>query len=347
MQGSYAIQPIPSERRLAAEFGVNYMTVRRGIKILEDEGLLARHNRRRSKKTSRIEQHSKKHFNFCFLMPTLASRSLEIWRNAMEKVIANRPCSVRALLYLHWDDPVLTEAVTGFDGVFLNPLPETLPDATAAILRDPNNRVVVVDHDFSSFGIPSVRTFPPVFIQRLLDHLESLGHTSIGCLNTQPDNSEVRERIEQWRFWKAIHGFSGRLVNDAVVSHGDPLLQGYKSMDRILSEPVREETAWLFITAPAALGAMRAVLNHGLMPGRDLALCTANSEGLGAMLNPRLTSLEASDPSPYISYCLDWMSQKDRNWTGPLLMQPADLPLMIYESTQPVGAKPRPGVRKS
>ena len=345
LQGSYAIRPIPSERRLAVEFGVNYMTVRRGLKLLEDEGLLTRHNHRRVKVTQ-PEQETKKHFNFGFLMPTLASRALELWRTAMEKAIINRPCSVRPLLYMHWDDPILTDAVAGFDGVFLNPVPEKLPDSIAAVLRDSKNRLVVVDHDFSNYGIPSIRIFPPVFIQRLLDHLESLGHTRIGCFNTQPDNSEVRERIDQWRFWMAIHGFSGRLVNSAVPAHGDPMLQAYKLMDEILREPVREETAWFFITAPAALGAMRAVLDHGLTPGRDLALCTANSEGQGSMFNPRLTSLEVSDPTPFISYCIDWMSQKDQNWKGPLLMQPAELPLMIYESTQPANVKPRHGIRK-
>jgi DNA-binding LacI/PurR family transcriptional regulator len=203
------------------------------------------------------------------------------------------------------------------------------------MLRDPRHSVVVVDHDFSSYGIPSIRIFQPVFIHQLLNHLESLGHTRIGCFNTQPEDSEVRERVDQWRFWMAIHGFSGRLVNSCVPPGGDVSSHAYETMDKILSEKHNEETAWFFITAPAAIGAMRAMHDHGIMPGKDISTCTANGEGfLASMSHPRLTALQSSDPVPFITYCLDWIAKGHKAWEGPLLMQPAEVPLVIGESTR-------------
>jgi len=333
-QGYYSINPIPSERRLADEFDVNYMTVRRGLRMLETEGMLVRNARGRTQ-VKRVQQGIKKHLNIGFLMPTLTSPALQVWRTAIDRATVNRECSVRPILYTHWDDPLLMDSVEGFDGVFLNPIPEQIPDSIADRLRNPKHPVVVVDHDFSSYGIPSIRIFPPIFVERLLDHLASLGHTKIGCFNTQPTDTEVLERINQWHFWMAIHNFTGRLVDESVAVSSDPMFHAYEVMDKILSEPQTKETAWFFITAPSALGAMRAMLDHGLMPGRDIAVCTANGEGWSNISNPRLTALEAPDATPFITYCLNWMAKGRLSWQGPLLMQPAEIPLFIRESTQP------------
>jgi DNA-binding transcriptional regulator YhcF (GntR family) len=333
LDGNYTIKPVPSERQLAEEFGVNYMTIRRGFQILLKEQLLIRQPNGRMR-VKRIQHGAKEHLNFAFLMPTMFSNALELWRSGIERATAGRSCSVRPLLYMHWDDPILIDSIEGFDGIFLSCIPEPVPDFIADRIRQPRHPVVVVDHDFSSFGIPSIRVFPPVFIQKLLDHLASLGHTRIGCLNTQPEDSEVRERIDQWRLWMAIHHFSGQLLNSPVRAHGDPIPHAYELMDRTLAAEQRE-TAWFCITTPAAIGAMRAILDHGLTPGRGLAICAANGEGIASMLNPPLTALEAVDPTPFITYCLDWMSTGGLSWEGPLLMQPAEVPLVIRESTQP------------
>lgn len=340
VHGDYALKPIPSERRLAEEIGVNYMTVRRGLQILEQEGLIARLSNGRLR-VKHAQQGSKKHFNFALLMPTMASRALEIWRWTLEKATENLPCSVRPVLYMHWDDPILSDALEGFDGIFLSPIPAPIPEATASRLRDPRHPVVVIDHDFTSYGIPSIQLFPPTTFQRLLDHLETMGHTCIGCLNTQPSDFEVSERITQWRYWMAAHGFSGRLLDQGVAVHGDPIQRAYQIMTETLDAGDCEETAWFCTTSPAALGAMRAMLDHGIAPGRDVAICAVNDEGFASMLNPPLTTLDTPDPLPFISYCLQWMMGDSRTWEGPLLMQPAAAPLEIRESTQPKTAAGR------
>jgi DNA-binding transcriptional regulator YhcF (GntR family) len=334
LYGNYAIKPIPSERQLAEEFGVNYMTVRRSFQTLLKEQLLMRQPNGRMR-VKRVQQGAKKHLNFAFLMPTMFSHALELWRNAIERATAGRTCIVRPLLYMHWDDPILIDSLEGFDGIFLSPIPEPLPNSMANRLREPHHPVAVVDHDFTHHGIPSIRLFSPSFVQKLLNHLESLGHAEIGCFNTQPEDSEVLARIEQWRLWMAIHRLPGRLISSPVRAHGDPMPHACEVMNKILAGE-RKETAWFCITTPAAVGAMRAMLDHGLMPGRDLAVCTANGERVASLLNPPLTALEAMDPTPFVNYCLDWMSKGGgAPWQGPLLMQPAEVPLIIRESTQP------------
>lgn len=333
IQGSYSLKLFPSERRLAEELGVNYMTVRRGLQIIEKENMLARLPNGRMR-VKRIQQGKKAHLNFGFLTPTFSSGTVESWRMAIEKVAADRPCSVRPILYMHWDDPILLDAMEGFDGIFLVPIPEKIPESIASKLREQEHPVVVVDRDLSSYGAPSIQLFPPVFIQKLLDHFESLGHKRIGCLNTQTTSQEVEDRINQWRYWINAHGFSGRLVDESIAPHGDPVERGYDAMSRILAGGKVTETAWLFITTPAALGAMRAMLDRGIRPGKDFAMGSVNGDRLASMLNPPLTSLEPPDPVPFISACLDWMMKGGRQWQGPLLMRPSDVPLIVRESSK-------------
>ncbi len=334
LHGDYALKPIPSERHLALELGVNYMTVRRGLQILEEEGLLFRDANGR-KKVKPLEQGVKKHLNFAFVSPALASHALEVWRSAIEKAAVARGCRLRPVLFVHWDDPILKDVLEGFDGIFLVPVAEPVTDIALERLRNSQHRVVVVDHDFSRYGIPSLRLFPPVFIQRMLDHVAERGHSCIGCFNTQPSDQEVFERIGQWRLWMAAHGYSGRMINEAIPPQGDPTEHAYEVMNKLLeSSPAPEETAWFFTTAPAALGATRALLDHGLQPGRDVLTCVANGEGMASMLNPPITALEPVDPIALVSIAVDWM-RTGQHWQGPLLLQPSEIPLVIRESTQP------------
>lgn len=346
LHGAYALKPIPSERRLAEELGVNYMSVRRGLKILESDGLIRRSLAGRME-IRRAKQGNKKHFNVGLLMPTSSSAAMEVWRVAIEKACEGTPCSIRPVLYLHWDDPILLSALDGFDGIFLSPNPQPLPESVAERLRPSKTPVVVIDHDFTSHGIPSIHIFPPVFIHRLLDHLRDAGHRTVGCLNTQPDNSEIRERINQWRYWKESHGIQGRLEDQPVLPHDNPILQAYRVMGAVLSGP-KLETAWFCTTTPTALGAMSAMLDKRILPGRDIAVCAANGEGLAAMLNPPLTTLEPRDLSVFVRRSLEWMLRGGREWKGPLLMRPDEVPLVVRSSTsgndhRPQRERARPG----
>lgn len=80
----------------------------------------------------------------------------------------------------------------------------------------------------------------------------------------------------------AAPGFSGELVDQSVEAHGAPIQQAYQTMNKILDKPPYEETA--------AVGAMLAILDHGLIRGRDLAICADGEEGMAAILTPRLTA---------------------------------------------------------
>lgn len=331
LSGDYGLKPLPSERTLAEEMGVNYMTIRRGLNLLESEGLLSRQQNGRMGVSS-----TRRHRTIALLVPSVsASQNIEAMIRRIETTAAGMPCTLRAVLYRHWEDQTLRDAVEGFDGTFLYPLSESVPQAVLHFLQKAQHKVVSYECNASLRGIPTIRPFPPAFVEKLLEHLRSLGHRAIGCLNTQPPGTEVEDRINQWRYWMAAHDYKGRLVDIGSLPHADGNAGAYRQMKQMLKDKhtPMQETAWLCITAPAAMATMRALLDHGLQPGKDIAVCAINGEGFASYLNPRLTSLELPDTTPFIRICLQWMLGERPNWEGPLMMQPANVPLEIHEST--------------
>ena len=332
--GDYALKSIPSERILAKELGVNYMTVRRGLNILEKEKLLVRQPNGRVR-VRRTRQEGKSLLNIAYLVPTIMSYDVEMWRLALETAVEKIGGSLRTILFVHWNDPLLLDAIEGFDGVFLRPEPEGIPEEVSARLRRPEHPVIVVDQNLSDLGIPSIQLFPPASVQRLLDHLNSVGRRKIACLNVEPDHEPIKQRINQWRLWMIAHGFRAPLINEPVKPHALAITSAYTVMKSVLEKGAPEFDGLFCTTMAAAMGAVRACLDAGIRPGHDLAICAANGEGISAMLYPTMTSLEAPDPVPYIQYCLEWIAKGNSHWEGPLLLQPDQIPMYIGESTVP------------
>lgn len=333
LSGDYALTSFPAVQTLAQEIGVSYVTAQRAVKILQDEGLVVRRPNGKIEVTRKHESEGQS-FQVAFLTPTYQSANNEYWRMAINQLAATTHSFVlRPVLYTHWEDPLFIETLDAFDGVFLFPIPKPMPPTARERLKNAR-RVVVLDGDLTTLGIPSVQPFPPIFVQRLLDHLEKQGHTHIDCFNVQPMDSICEKRIEQWAIWMAAHQFTGKLINEPGTVGTLPYDHAYKIMNRVLDERSFSATALLCITLAAALGATRACYEHGIHVGQDVAIGLVNGEGMAHLSIPSITAIETPDPIPYLVRSLDWMQQGGEQWIGSLLMEPQEVSLVIRESTQ-------------
>ena len=349
-QGDYALTNFPAERQLALETGVSYMTARRAVKELLNDGWIVRRPNGRleiSRKNvpGAEKANGKAHGNgspfplppprqIALLASTYSSPNVEGWRIALDAAVRKRGWTLRPVLYVHWDDPTLLDALKGFDASFLFPVSGAIPPRVLQRLKE-TPRLVVVDDDWSDRGFASIQLFPPVFVQRLLDHFAALGHSRIGCLNTQPHDDVIRERIGQWKIWNAAHELTGRLWDQPVPVQTTPFQAAYTAVRQALKAKQFDVTALLCATAPAAVGAMRALSDCKIRPGRDVAIGVVNGEGYAQLLMPSVTALEPTDPAPYVTMCLDWVAQREAPWSGPLLLQPKTVPLVVRESSCP------------
>lgn len=334
LRGDYALRDLPSERELAHDIGVSRMTARRVLLELMDKGILLRKPRG---KVSINRRHAKfaGQLRLAFLGPAFSSADFESWRFAVQRSAARLNASVRDVDYVHWNDPVVTQTLGTYDGVFLAFSAEPIPDLVMDRLSKAKN-LIALGADLTDRGVPSIRLLPPTAVQQLGEHLYSLGHRRIDCLNAQPHDREIVLRLEHWSQWQRIHKIEGRLIDEPVEPGMHVGLKAREVMKRLLDQGQYDATALICITDSAADGATRALYDHGLKIGKDVSVCAVEGGELGALHIPSRTMLKLPDPDPYIAACIDWFKRPDEPWVGPLLIQPANVTLYEGESTGPV-----------
>jgi DNA-binding LacI/PurR family transcriptional regulator len=332
-QGDYAVRGFPTEQALAEEVGVSRTTARRAMLQLMNKGLLVRKPHGKIMVNHDHAQFAGK-TRLAFLAPAFSSPVFEYWRYAVDRAADHFNADVRIVDYVHWDDPVIPQTLSSFDGVFFVPSSEGVPRPMLERIKKAR-RVVVLDSDLSAWGVPSVLLIPPMFISRLADHLYELGHRHIDCLNCQPADEVITKRLEQWRLWQRVSKVEGRLIHEPVKPFEHVVPKQYEVMKRLLKTGQFKATGLVCLTD--AMGAIRALHEHGLVVGRDVSVCTVGM-GLEKYQVPSVTSLQPPDPSPYLAACMDWMTKDDAEWIGPLLIQPASVELFTGESTGPAPA---------
>lgn len=326
-QGDYLNADLPSERVLAEQEGVSYMTARKAVQDLIGAGLLARTAAGRLV-VDRSAPPAVRPLQIAWIASAFPSQDIQNWQLAVERCLAERGAAAKAIPFAHWDDPGLRHALERCDGAFLYPLAEDLPPAVQDLLRA--RRVVVLDQDYAALGLPSIRLSPVEAIDDLLDHLAALGHRDIACLNVQPRDRAIAARIARWRAWCDRRGAGGRLIDRPVRMHEQPA----PTAAAALREGAIGASAIFATTMAGAMGACRALHDRGLAVGRDVAVCTLNDEGLGTVTVPSITAAAPPDPAPWLRACIDWMSDAQRPaWQGPMLMQPERRVIAVREST--------------
>ncbi len=331
--GDYLLTGLPAERELSKEVGASRMTARKAIERLLEKGLLQRQpNGRLTAKRDVADGLA----TFAFLVPSTSSGNVERWRLAIETAAGDAGGRVRTILYVHWDDPVLLDAIENFDNIFLFPSCEEMPERIVARFKEVGRSLAILEQDFTAHSIVSVCLFPTFFTQRLLDVFGGLGYRSVDCFNVQTLDPVIAGRIEQWNLWRAAHRISGRLHGEPVrpyTPYEAQLTWAHEQMCKILDNNALKATALFCTTAIAAIGAIRAMRDRGIKVGKDISVGTINDEGLARYMSPSLTCIEMPDPTPFIRMCIERMQSADGEWAGSLLIQPSEPQLYIGEST--------------
>ncbi len=335
-KGDYVLRNFPTEQQLADEIGASRMTARRALLALMEKGLLVRKPHGKIE-VNRDHESAGSKLRLAFLAPAYSSQVVETWRFALDRAADRYDADVRTVDFVHWDDPVIPQTLSGFDGVFLVPSSENIP-ATVLQRFNKANNLIALDVDLTAHGIPSVQLMPPLFVSRVGDHLFELGHRHIDCLNTQPHDTVVQQRIGQWQLWQRMKKVQGRLIDEPVEPFQNAALHARSVMAKILKKKDFSATAVVCITGIVALGAIRALHDAGYAIGKDVSVAAVDGSGMEGLYVPSHTVLKLPDPEPYLETCIEWLQRAEDSWVGPLLVQPASVELFVGEST---GKAPR------
>jgi DNA-binding LacI/PurR family transcriptional regulator len=328
-EGDYFVDSIPGERRLAEETGVSYMTARRAVQQLLEEKVLIRHA------SGSLEVHPDytqrvNPAEVVLLYPAYPSSYLTQLRVLVADAAARRGLALRPGQFVHWDEQALADVVIQAKGTLVIPYGPVVPARVAKLFTD--NKVVILDGDFTADGLPSIRLFSDNCIERVLDHLWDLGHRHVDCINTQNRNPEIERRVGIWERWLNRRSCEGALRDDPAPVFSDPTIVAYRLMLRLIDERQTEATAFIATTCPAAIGAIRACYERDIEVGKDLSVCAVNLEPPAEFFCPSITGLNTPDLSNELGRCFEWFTG-DKPWRAPMLLEPKDSILFEGEST--------------
>lgn len=336
--GDYLLKEMPSGRALAMEMGVGHTVVRGAIKTLVDKGLLTSLPNGRYKALLTPERESRPQPRIGFLVPEYVSPFYGLCRMAIEHVAREVGAYVRAVDYIHWDDAVIDDALNSFDGIYVVPLAQDMPLACARRFAKAKCRVVTLELDLTSYGIPCIEIFPIQGLPPLFEHLSEKGRRRVGCFNVQPEDTVNQRRIGAWQTWIREHGQMGRLIDEPVPLYGRTITQARSVMNRVLQEGALDCEAIFVTTGEAARGVVRALCDHGIAVGRDIFVGSVDDDGDARHLTPSLTSLELPDLPKLVRQTMAWMVYPEREWAGELKLGESRHNLFIGETTHPQSA---------
>jgi len=328
-QGDYVLNAIPGERKIAEEIGVSHMTARKAVRGLLDRKVLIR----RPNGSLDIYpgyQADAGNAHFLLLYPAYASTYLSHLRQTVSEAAEQYGLSMRPVQYVHWDDPVVASAVTNPAGLILIPSSVDVPTHLLATLR--SNKCVSLDLDLSEQGVPSINLFPDAHIVKVFDHLRQLGHRRVDCISTQYHNPEIERRIRLWREWLERHDMTGELIEQPTRSFSDATPAAYNLMRDLLQQNALKSTAMVGTTFPAAVGAMRACWERGLVVGQYLSICSVNIEWPARFMTPAVTGLDTPNLSKLLRRCFDWFTE-DQEWEGPNRLEATQAEFFLGGST--------------
>ncbi|MDB5324637.1 MAG: yvoA [Phycisphaerales bacterium] len=332
--GAYSLQQLPSERALAVELGVSYMTARKAVQRLKEMDVW-------HLKPAIPESSKKKQLQIAFLHPAYESTISTAWLTALSQAVVPRDGVVRPVTYVEWSDPVIFETLNApFDGIFMIPPPmPKLPPLLAKRLSDHRDRLVTLFSNYTELGIPCVDLGAPLFLKHLVKHLVDLGHRKLGCINTQPMSPVIEQRIAAWNQAATDAGCSTVTYNEPVEPFEDPGTRAYSVARRLMDAGKFQDcTAYFSTLTLSASGIIRAAYERGVRIGIDVSLCSCDAPERARLLTPSLTTLQYSNRSLLCERALKWITSRGEGWNESLWIVPDDTPVVLGESTGPCPA---------
>lgn len=329
-QGEYGLRPFPSERVIASEFGVSYMTARSAVLNLVASGDLEREGRI----TRLPDGRGKFHANFVFVVPNWNNPNYWVWYPIIDKVVRELGGSLRFIVYQDWSDPLIFETLRqNFDGMFLFLYPGT-PKQVLDLMEKRAGQIATFYDDHTDRGIYCLNYFPANGVELLLAHLKGLGHESVDCFNTQPHSADEAARIHAWDSARESLVLGGQLLDMAVVAGNDARQAAYQQALWRLRRKGGFSSAVFCTSAMTAIGLNRAAYELGLRAGADLSFCTLGMFETCRYLTPSVTCLMTSGLHHHVEKVVQCMLMKDGK--GQLRFEPQTAELYFGESTGPV-----------
>lgn len=124
--------------------------------------------------------------------------------------------------------------------------------------------------------------------EKMVKRLSREGHAAFASINSEFANDDPHARAEGWESALSTEGGDTRLVAEA---YGEPTLEGgYSAMSDLLARNTRF-SALLVYDDTMAVGAIRALADHGIRVPQDVSVVGFNDSYMARFCIPKLTTL--------------------------------------------------------
>ncbi|QHI68015.1 GntR family transcriptional regulator [Tichowtungia aerotolerans] len=333
-KGDFSLSGLPSERILAEKLGANRLTIRKALSLLEQKKMISRADNGRYEITPQTVGSSQNVRVAILTPPAFSSGNIRIWYEELFRCAEQHSVLFRPFLFVHWNDTSISDVFSNFDGVFIIPSEEKIPEETLLQFLAKDG-LVFLNTNMSHHQILSINLYPAIFVRQLLDQLSQMGHQNIACLHLQSDISDVlNNRISQWEYWSTLNENTAPFIKANI----NPFNEGYTFLDeQIQKGALKNITAVFCTTVHAAIALIRACKNNGLDPEKDISICTIDDEGIGMHSTPSITCFEKPDIQKILRPVFNWIKAGGNldTWKGPLLIEPANLKVYPGETLHP------------
>ena len=279
---------IPGERALAETYSVSYMTVRKAVDLLVNEGLLTRE----AQKGTFVQTTPKKnrHRLIGFFLDQgikngISSSYYSLIFNALVKEAGKRGCEI--IFFTDEDPETFERTLKRLDGVIAS----CREDIDALILSMAEKLpVVTIDNHSANKTIPSVSLENFDALVSSVSLLAELGHKQIGFMRGLANSDVGRDRYAGY-----VHGIqrNGLTLDDTLIYNGDFSFESGRSGIKHFLDLGTLPSALICANDEMALGAIKELKKHNLNVPADVSITGFDDIDVAGQVTPALTTLKA------------------------------------------------------
>ncbi|MGC9361399.1 MAG: LacI family DNA-binding transcriptional regulator [Candidatus Syntrophosphaera sp.] len=280
------VDKLPGERVLARELNVSYMTVRKAVSELAEEGILHKDSTRGTfishKKTkARIT----KNIGFFLdedIQEGISSPYYSLVFRSLEEEVAKTGYNL--LLFSDFDDLDPLKNQKKVDGAIICCFPR-IEDGIQAIKK--YLPIILMDNSASDKSIPSVTIDNFSSCSTSTEYLLSLGHKRIGFISGLLDSDVSKDRLMGY---KSALTRSGLDIDEALIFSGDYSCESGEGGGKYLLSLADPPTAILCANDSMAIGACKVIQESGFRIPGDISIIGFDDILMASKVFPPLTT---------------------------------------------------------
>jgi DNA-binding LacI/PurR family transcriptional regulator len=289
IQRRVIIDKLPGERSIAEALGISYMTVRKAVEKLVEEGVLFKIPTRGTYVNNQLIPRKQTH-NIGFFLDDrirdgISSPYYSLVFNYLEKEVIKT--NYNLTFFSNFNDLNPLKNGKKIDGIIISCFPRLENRIHELKKLIP---VVVIDNSSSDKSIPSVIIDNFNGVLDAANYLFSLGHQRIGFITGLQDSNVGKDRLNGFASAVIARGMN---EDKALVYKGDYSYQsGQKGAEYFLSMQ-RPPTAVVCANDSMAIGAIKAIHESGRNVPKDISVVGFDDIDVAAQVHPPLTTVAA------------------------------------------------------